>query len=68
MSFWDTHMNNPQGEPPLECEHENLSSAPEHEKKCPECGMVFVYCHPCSEAGGAESPVYHTPPPCPSKP
>ncbi len=24
-----------------------------------------VYCHPCSEAGGADKPIYHAPPACP---
>lgn len=25
---------------------------------------VEVYCHPCSVAGGAEMPIYHSPPAC----
>ncbi len=39
---------------------------------CQECGKWFpavkeekeVYCHACSETGGAECPIYHIPPAC----
>lgn len=41
-----------------DCEHEKL---PQGEGTCPDCGMVFIYCRGCSEAGGA---VYHDPPAC----
>lgn len=32
---------------------------------CLECGMEFIYCHPCSEAGGGCGSVRHAAPVCP---
>ncbi len=40
-------------------------------KFCLECGLpikVTVYCHPCSEAGGADRAIYHLGPACPAEP
>ncbi len=48
----------------MDCEHER---APDGEGPCPDCGMVFVLCRPCSEAGGADRAIYHGEPACPSR-
>ena len=42
------------------CEHENCPG----EGKCPDCGVEFIYCHPCSVAGGADRAIYHMAPEC----
>lgn len=48
--------------PEDDCDHERGPNA----GQCPDCGMTFVYCHACSEAGGAEMPIYHAAPVCAS--
>ncbi len=45
--------------PEDDCEHAGIGPG-----QCPECGMTFVYCHGCSEAGGAERAIYHAGPVC----
>lgn len=45
------------------CEHENWTG--EGAGVCPDCNMLFVYCHACSLAGGAERAIYHDEPACP---
>ena len=42
------------------CEHENAPNI----GRCPDCGAAFVYCPGCSEAGGADLPIYHMAPAC----
>lgn len=44
--------------PQDDCEHDRAG------EQCPDCGMVFVYCQGCSEAGGAGMPIYHGAPVC----
>lgn len=45
--------------PEDDCEHAGIGPG-----QCPDCGMTFVYCHGCSEAGGAERAIYHAGPVC----
>lgn len=42
------------------CEHERMPAA----GRCPDCGMESVLCRACSEAGGADMPIYHGAPAC----
>lgn len=44
--------------PEDDCEHDDVAGA----SQCPDCGITFVYCHGCSEAGGAERGIYHAGP------
>lgn len=46
-----------------DCEHEDAPDV----GPCPGCGMVMVYCHACSDAGGAERAIYHGEPACPTR-
>ena len=56
--------------PPNDCEHDGddwLIPRPNGrlgERKCLACQMEFIYCHPCSLAGGAEMAIYHEGPAC----
>lgn len=45
---------------PNKCAHDYVGA----DNVCKECGTVFVYCHACSLASGADKGVYHTPPTC----
>lgn len=50
---------------PIECEHANHIRHEENEKimeKCMVCGMIFIYCDPCSWSSGG--PIYHAEPVC----
>lgn len=51
----------------LWCDHSSGSLLPgvgEGDSQCTDCGMVFLCCHGCSEAGGADRAIYHAPPEC----
>lgn len=50
---------------PENCEHEDVTDPSDrNEETCRACGQVFVYCHGCSLAGGAERAIYHSAPVC----
>lgn len=57
------------GQPPIQdraaCEHEESTEKNElGDSICLGCGMALIYCHGCSDAGGAGLPIYHAPPAC----
>ncbi|MGK3995019.1 hypothetical protein [Sorangium sp. So ce1024] len=50
------------------CEHDDQEVLRDGlERRCRVCGAPSVYCHPCSEAGGACRGIYHAPPACPGR-
>lgn len=48
----------------VDCEHDNCTDQANGREVCNDCGMVFLVCPGCSEAGGAGLPVYHAEPLC----